>query len=92
MAYLILFAVVGAVAALVAIWFRGRFGEGLTLVVGILLTVLTVILFFLAKSDSVADTFLEKLADMSPPLITGAIVIGWWLGHGLARVVAQMRA
>jgi hypothetical protein len=92
MGYLILFAVVGVVAALIAIWFRGKFGQGVTLGVGVLLTIATVVLFVLAKSDSVADTFLEKLADMSPPLVTGAVVIGWWLGYGLARMVARMRA
>jgi len=91
LAYLILFAVVGVVAALIAMWFRGKFGEGLSLLVGVLLTIATVVLFFLAKSDSVADTFLEKLADMSPPLVTGAVVIGWWLGYALARSVARMR-
>ena len=91
MLYLILFGVVAVIAAAFAAWCRSKLGGVVTILVGILLTVATLILFYLNKSDSVADTFLEKLADMSPPLITAAVVVGWWLGFVLARTFARMR-
>jgi len=91
MPYLILFGVVVLLSAALSAWCRAKLGEIATLLIGGLLTVGTVVLFFLNKSDSVADTFLEKLADLSPPLITGAIVVGWWLGAVLMRAVTGPR-
>jgi len=85
MRYLILFGLLVVIAVALVHWFRAKVGETLTLIFGVVLTVATVILFFVNKSDSVADTFLEKLADWSPPLITGSIVIGWWLGFVIGR-------
>jgi len=57
-----------------------------------LISVAVLVLFFLNKSDSVADTFLEKLADLSPPLITGSIMIGWWVGYALYRAYQRASA
>lgn len=87
MAYGILFGVIVLIAAALSAWVRARSGGIIALVIGVVLTVLTVVLFFANKSDSVADTFLEKLADLSPPLVTLAMVVGWWLGFVLLRAV-----
>jgi len=83
MKFLILFGVVAALAATLAIWSQRKLGEVATVLIGAALSIATVVLFFLNKSDSVADTFIEKLADVSPPLITGSLVIGWWVGYAL---------
>ncbi len=91
MLYLILFGIFVALAAALSVWCRIRWGRAVGFVAGVALTVLTAVLFFLNKSDSVADTFLEKLADMSPPLITAALVIGWWVGYAAARLFARAR-
>lgn len=91
MRYLILFGIIVVLAAVLAAWCKSKIGGTATFVAGVLLTIGTIVLFFLNKSDSVADTFLEKLADLSPPLITGAIVIGWWLGYILMRAVMGPR-
>jgi hypothetical protein len=88
--YRIAFGVIVLGAALLAVWCWRKLGGTVTVIIGALMTILTVVLFFLNKSDSVADTFLEKLADLSPPLITGSIVIGWWVGYCLARVYARV--
>jgi len=81
MRYLVLFGVVVALAAALAVWSMRRLGVVATVSIGTVLSVATVVLFVANKSDSVADTFLEKLADVSPPLITGSVVIGWWVGY-----------
>lgn len=91
MGYLILFGIIVVLAAAFAVWCKSKLGSIATMIIGVLLTVATVVLFFLNKSDSVADTFLEKLADLSPPLITGAVVVGWWLGFILYRAVMGPR-
>jgi len=87
MRYLILFGIFVAVAAALAAWCHRKLGGTATVVIGALLSIATVVLFFVNKSDSVADTFIEKLADLSPPLITGSVVIGWWVGYALSRVL-----
>ena len=91
MRYLILFLLIVFLAALLAIWCMRKLGGTATVVIGTLLSVLVVVLFVLNKSDSVADTFLEKLADLSPPLITGSIVIGWWVGYALYGLYLRSR-
>lgn len=83
MRYLILFGIIVALAAVLAIWCARKLGGLATIVIGAILSLSAVVLFVLNKSDSVADTVLEKLADLSPPLITGSVVIGWWLGYAL---------
>jgi len=90
MRYLILFGLFVALAAVLAIWCIRKIGETATIAIGAVLSIVVVVLFVLNKSDSVADTFLEKLADLSPPLITGSIVIGWWVGFGLYRVWGRL--
>ena len=89
--YRIAFGVIVAGAALLAVWCWRKLGGTVTLVIGALMTVLTIVLFFLNKSDSVADTFMEKLADLSPPLITGSLVIGWWVGYFLCQLWRRLR-
>jgi hypothetical protein len=87
MGYAILFGIVAILTAGLAAWVRVKFGGGVAIVLGAVLSVLAVVLFFANKSDSVADTILETIADMSPPLVTLAMVAGWWLGVVLARAV-----
>ncbi len=91
MRYLILFLIVVALAAVLAIWCMRKLGGSMTVAIGVVLFVLAVFLFVLNKSDSVADTFVEKLADLSPPLITGSIVIGWWIGYALYGLYLRSR-
>ena len=86
MRYLILLCIIVTLAAVLAIWCIRKLGETATVAIGALLSISVVVLFFLNKSDSVADTFLEKIADLSPPLLTGSIVIGWWVGYALYSV------
>ncbi len=90
MRYLILFGIVVALAATLAIWCTRKLGGTAAVIIGALMSIAVVVLFVLNKSDSVADTFLEKLADLSPPLITGSIVIGWWVGYALCGLWNRM--
>ena len=91
MGYAILFGVVAFLTAGVAIWVRVKAGGLVAIALGTVLSILAVVLFFANKSDSVADTLLETLADMSPPLLTLAVVAGWWLGVVLTRAVQGPR-
>ena len=91
MRYLILFLIVVALAAVLAIWCMRKLGGSMTVAIGAVLFVLAVFLFVLNKSDSVAETLVEKLADLSPPLITGSIVIGWWTGYALYGLYLRSR-
>ena len=91
MGYLILFGVIVAVAAALGAWAAQRWGPVLAGVMGALLLAAAVVLFFVNKSDSVADSALEHVADASPPLITFAVVIGWWLGVLARGGVARLR-
>lgn len=86
MRYFVLFCMVVAFTAGLAIWCIRKMGEAATVAIGTLLTVALIVLFVLNKSDSVADTILEKIADVSPPLVTGSIVLGWWLGYALHKM------
>lgn len=90
MRYLILFGIIVAGAAASAAACMRTLGNAATILLGVLMTVAAVGLFILNKSDSVADTFLEKVADLLPPLFTGSIVIGWWLGYALYRMIARV--
>ena len=90
MKYLIVFGIVAACAAASAAAAMRTLGHGATVVLGVLLTAAAVGLFFLNKSDSVADTFLETVADVLPPLLTGSVVIGWWIGYALYRLIARV--
>ena len=91
MRYLILFLIVVALAAVLAIWCMRKLGGSMTVAIGAVLFVLAVFLFVLNKSDSVAETLVEKLADLSPPLITGSIVIGWRIGSALYGLYLRSR-
>jgi len=60
MRYLILFGIVVALAATLAIWCTRKLGGTAAVIIGALMSIAVVVLFVLNKSDSVADTFLEK--------------------------------
>jgi len=59
--YFVLFCMVVAFTAGLAIWCMRKMGEAATVAIGTLLTVALIVLFVLNKSDSVADTILEKI-------------------------------
>lgn len=85
MKYLYLFAGI-AIAALIGAVLLGRATRvWLVFMLGVIMSVLAVIGFWLNKSDSVDDTFVEQLATAIPPLFSAAIVFGWWVGYVIVR-------
>jgi len=78
------FALVAAIAAVALGWFTR---VALVFWLGILGTILTVVGFFLNKSDSVDDTFAEQLATFVPPLVTFSCALGWWIGYAVLRLM-----
>ncbi len=85
MKYLYLFGGI-AIAALIGAVLLGRATRvWLVFVLGVIMSILAVIGFWLNKSDSVDDTFVEQLATAIPPLVSAAIVFGWWVGYVIIR-------
>lgn len=85
MIYLYTFAAFTIAGLAAAVAFARWLGLTVTLIVGALGAVAMLVLFWLNKSDSVADTLIEKVADATPPLISGSLVIGWWIGWAIMR-------
>lgn len=68
-------------AGLIAAVALGRAaGRTLVFILGALGTIAAATLFYFNKSDSVADTAIEHIADFTPPLISFSLVMGWWIG------------
>lgn len=88
-AIIALFVVVVGVAIAAAAWCRRKLGSMVALVLGVLLTIVAVWLYFLGKSDSVADTFAETVADALPPIVIVSAVIGWWIGYAMTGLLAS---
>ncbi len=85
MTYLYLFGGIALVSAIAAIMLGRATRVWLVFWIGLIISILSVIGFFLNKSDSVDDTFAEQLATFVPPLISFAIVAGWWVGYAIIR-------
>ena len=80
------FALVSAIAA----YALGRFTRIVFVFwLGLIGFVLTVIGFFLNKSDSVDDTFAEQLATFVPPLVSFSCLVGWWIGYAALRMAGR---
>jgi len=89
MKYLYVFGGIALVSAILAILLGRAARVSSVLWLGLLLTLLAVVGFFLNKSDSVDDTFAEELAVFVPPLISFSIVIGWWIGYAILRLLSR---
>ncbi len=87
MAYLYAFGGFTLVSAIVAIVLGRMTHVAVVFWLGLVGFILTVIGFFLNKSDSVDDTFAEQLATFLPPLVTFSCLIGWWIGYAILRLM-----
>lgn len=92
MTYLYLFGGIALVSAIGAVVLGRITRVWLVFWLGLIASILAVIGFFLNKSDSVDDTFAEQLATFVPPLISFAIVIGWWVGYAILRLITRRRS
>ena len=91
MRYLIFFGVFAVGAGVLGALATHRLGRIAAIAIGCVLTVGTIVLYVLNKSDSVAGTVPEKVADTLPPLLTVSVAIGWWLGVAAMLGLRRLR-
>ena len=89
MTYLYIFGGIALVSAIGAFFLGRATRVWLVFWLGVVMSILTVIGFYLNKSDSIDDTFAEQLATFIPPLFSAAIVAGWWIGYIIIRFIRR---
>lgn len=92
MRYLYLFIALALAGLIAAIALARVTHHRFVMVLGILGTIAAAVLFYHNKSDSVADTYIEYVADAVPPLVSASFVIGWWIGYAILSGWQRWRA